>query len=551
MKKRITALLMALLILAGVSVVSTSAAARYSIWVGGVQVTSDNASDVLGDGTVRYAANENCLYLKNARISGEVLVEDMMSAGIYAGGMDLTIRFSGNNRITDCGASEWSIGVGVEEGNLSIVGEDDSASLAVYSSYSDGYSMGVYTTYNYDDILRGGDFIVDGGNVTVGYMGGETLIDATSVGVYCCDMTIKSGNVVSEGGATSSGDSIGVKAYGDIYVEGGSLTAKGKAGVASIGIAAESVEIIDDVTGDLASPGGGYLIVSEGAVVTAEASTAQVHSFGISLARGLQSNGTVIATSGDTTYPAGPEAVTTSYGIVGWGLASMLLRGGTVVAKSGYAYDSCGINAIWDKTLDYVIAGDVIISGNCDVTAISEGGYLYSDGLYVGGNFKLESGSLTAKGGPVTAESEYYPESGAIFAEGDVYILGGVLTASASEVTQEEGSDVTIYTSGTIQVDDELEIKGGKLLNGDEVSYIMQDSFDAPVVISAKSLSKLGDVNFDGDINIKDATAIQKHLALLEVFGEEALALADFNEDGGVSIKDATAIQKFIAGLEY
>ena len=229
----------------------------------------------------------------------------------------------------------------------------------------------------------------------------------------------------------------------------------------------------------------------------------------------------------------------------------MNFTGGKVVAKAGYAYDSCGINAIWDKTLDYVVAGDVTISGGADVTSISEGGYLYSDGMYVGGNFKLDSGSLFASGGSVTAESEYYPESGAIFAEGDINIIGGVLKASATEVTQKEGSDITIYSFGDIIISDNLEVNDGKLVNGDEVSYIMQDSFDKPIVVREKGYAELGDVNFDEDINIKDATAIQKHLASLVIFDEEALALADFNEDGGVSIKDATAIQKFIAGLEY
>ena len=70
------------------------------------------------------------------------------------------------------------------------------------------------------------------------------------------------------------------------------------------------------------------------------------------------------------------------------------------------------------------------------------------------------------------------------------------------------------------------------------------DKGDTPVQM-------LGDVNLDGDVNIKDATAIQKHLAELEVLEGEALAVADFDEDTFVTIKDATAVQKFIAGLEY
>jgi len=59
----------------------------------------------------------------------------------------------------------------------------------------------------------------------------------------------------------------------------------------------------------------------------------------------------------------------------------------------------------------------------------------------------------------------------------------------------------------------------------------------------------LGDVNFDGDVNIKDATAIQKHIALLEELDQEALDVADYDLNGNVNIKDATEIQKKIAGL--
>ncbi len=60
---------------------------------------------------------------------------------------------------------------------------------------------------------------------------------------------------------------------------------------------------------------------------------------------------------------------------------------------------------------------------------------------------------------------------------------------------------------------------------------------------------QLGDANTDGDVNIKDATAIQKHIANIEFLTENGLAVADYNDDKYVNIKDATAIQKFIAGI--
>ncbi len=59
----------------------------------------------------------------------------------------------------------------------------------------------------------------------------------------------------------------------------------------------------------------------------------------------------------------------------------------------------------------------------------------------------------------------------------------------------------------------------------------------------------IGDADLDGIVTIKDATAIQKHLAALVSFSEKAQLLADANRDTKVSISDATEIQKFIAGL--
>ncbi len=60
---------------------------------------------------------------------------------------------------------------------------------------------------------------------------------------------------------------------------------------------------------------------------------------------------------------------------------------------------------------------------------------------------------------------------------------------------------------------------------------------------------QLGDVNQDGNVNIKDATLIQKHLANLETLNSEKLKLADTNKDGYVSVKDATQIQKYVAKM--
>ena len=63
-------------------------------------------------------------------------------------------------------------------------------------------------------------------------------------------------------------------------------------------------------------------------------------------------------------------------------------------------------------------------------------------------------------------------------------------------------------------------------------------------------VSLLGDVTLDGQVNITDATEIQKYLAGSVEFSEVRKLNADVNGDGNISITDATTIQKIIAGIE-
>lgn len=60
---------------------------------------------------------------------------------------------------------------------------------------------------------------------------------------------------------------------------------------------------------------------------------------------------------------------------------------------------------------------------------------------------------------------------------------------------------------------------------------------------------KYGDADLNGTVNIKDATAIQKHSASLITLEGVALTLSDVTADNTVNVKDATAIQKYVAGL--
>lgn len=58
----------------------------------------------------------------------------------------------------------------------------------------------------------------------------------------------------------------------------------------------------------------------------------------------------------------------------------------------------------------------------------------------------------------------------------------------------------------------------------------------------------IGDANADGELNIKDATALQKYCAKM---GSVDKLVADFNGDLKIDVRDATDIQKKLAGLKY
>ncbi len=67
----------------------------------------------------------------------------------------------------------------------------------------------------------------------------------------------------------------------------------------------------------------------------------------------------------------------------------------------------------------------------------------------------------------------------------------------------------------------------------------------------AWNVRSLGDTNCDNKVNIKDATQIQRFIALIidETAEDFSYKNADVNTDGKITIRDATIIQKFVAKI--
>lgn len=60
----------------------------------------------------------------------------------------------------------------------------------------------------------------------------------------------------------------------------------------------------------------------------------------------------------------------------------------------------------------------------------------------------------------------------------------------------------------------------------------------------------LGDLDCDGKLTVKDATALQKYIAAMIGLNSQDKINADFNGDGKINVRDATAIQKRLAKLD-
>ncbi len=143
MRKRIFSILLTLCMVLSLMPTVAFGADSYEVWVGGIQVTSDNANDVLGDGTVSYDAVSNTLTLNNASITNACTPMGSDYAAIYAS-TALNIHLNGINTVIAPAATTGN-SYGVYCGNqLSITG---AGSLCAMGGKANIYSFGIYSLY--------------------------------------------------------------------------------------------------------------------------------------------------------------------------------------------------------------------------------------------------------------------------------------------------------------------------------------------------------------------------------------------------------------------
>ncbi|MBR5640552.1 MAG: S-layer homology domain-containing protein [Firmicutes bacterium] len=423
MKKVFSILLTLTLCLGLAAAISTQEvhAETYSIWVGGTEVTSDNASDVFGDGTVSYDTATNTLTLKNYSYSGQGWKNYSSFYGIYLGMYgDLKVQLVGDNNIqlaapdTNCNSyglfySNYDKLTFKGSGSLTVRGGDlpEGTSTSIETAGMGGY---------YGDIIFGNEFT---GSVTA--LGGKVTNAGSSIGLFAssgCD--VFNGTVVCMGGdfsATGSIYSLGSKMSSTANIYGGSFTSLGGKISTSNGYAYSYGVYGSSLTVNVFD---GTLIMQGGSAT----GTSSAYSNGTNWGTLNLYGGVTVAQGGaaaktDTSnfsglYSIGADCDVRSYGGV------LIARGGTL--NDGYR---------------------VVTKGYGDQRSAIDGRFLLGEGMKIAGAVGYSDVTGTSGFGELTVTSD---NSTAANLSGSV---GGVSNYSGQEGL---GSGYLVYPTGIVIV---------------------------------------------------------------------------------------------------
>lgn len=125
------------------------------------------------------------------------------------------------------------------------------------------------------------------------------------------------------------------------------------------------------------------------------------------------------------------------------------------------------------------------------------------------------------------------------FLSSDVVAVGNDVFANATKLK---------YVTAPSQI---LVISPDTFSNVSSLTVVCDDGSFAYSALSASFATSFnrGDVGLNGEIDIMDATIVQRYIASIQKLDTDALALADADFDAVVSVLDATYIQRYIAKL--
>ena len=425
----------------------------YPLWVGGVQVTSANKDDVLGDtdegATVVFtpAVDDNAattdvnesspatLTLNGADISGGN--NDSEYAAIYADGFDLTINVTENSTVTGPetnGLDDNSEGIYIDEGCLTITGSGRLTTTGGESANGYGCSYGIYV----DRAVT-----ING---PLNASGGETQ-DAMSCGIYAADVTVRSSGTLAASGGTGEAGSCGIWA-GNVTVDG-SLSAIGNSqaisGTVKNSIAGTGWTDTEGTTGKASiavSEAGqelnSYKKVQFPAVPDPVAYIDHNATTGTAETKACTSYTAFVEGINNTltTIPAGwyviqsGNAVATNRLVVSGTVNLILCDGATLIARKGITVTSGNTLNIYAGSIDETILGTgKLYAGTVNGTINT----CEDEYAGIGGSNGASGGTVTIHGGEITALGNTKAAGiggGNGGAGGTVTIYGGTVTAS-------------------------------------------------------------------------------------------------------------------------
>lgn len=518
MKKKLLFLAIAALLMALLCVSALASSDSLGLWVGGVEVTSANASNITGEGitggTVSYDAATKTLTLNGATLSGSHNA-DYFKANIYAIN-DLNIVLEGSNSIgsgEDCAI--------LAESDLKISGSgslacDDSKTEAAFDGHgiycggdlavqdatlnfyveNDGIycwdgnvelnnaTIDIISTYK--DCIYGNDVKISGGNVSLqskamtgqkyyGICGDEVLIcDGANVGIEAYVGCIDAYEALKVTGATTN------------------FSAKALASP-SLNFCAINVPYVD-VNGTIYPGVLDELVVVSGVVkdFTVFKTPTEVYVNGVDLLEeedGVPGavydpdTSTLTLTNVDLSVSYEDKAVIYADG----DLNIVLVGENKVTANGSYVY------GIWIESGSLFISGDslTVISNNSkaidvdDNACIASGKLIaagYTEGIDIGDDlYVLEGVEIEA-----TSRTYYGIETGE-----DLIVYGGEITAvNESDSTAMDiddnmkvygGSIIATNKSGgrALDIDDDLLVYGGSIVaTGEEYGIDVADDFN-------------------------------------------------------------------------
>ena len=434
---------------------------KYPLWVGGTQVTSENANNILANNTASYNADSNTLTLNGANITtfySDSDTGDYVYGIYYIGTEELNIVLAeGSNNIV-----EYSLGTAIPTGIDSLNADVSiSGTGTLNTNISGGASTGIHVNEH--------DLVISNSTVIISASGNY------SDGILAKNVTFNDATVTST--ASGETDCDGINA--DVQINGGTVTAT----VFATDDSSHAIEgtVKNNIAGtgwtDTAGTGDGTPIaVSDTARSLGDYKKVQFraaagsHSHDDINFTAWNSNNSLPDTAGN--YYLTEENVTLSSNwIVPNGEINLCLNGKTISINGHQIIVNTGSSLnLYDCQ-----EGSGKISGSPSSPSSSSTQIIFINGGLLnmhagtitgntnGGGVELKSGQFNMSGGTITKCGGYYG-GGSNPGIGGVDVEGGIFNMSGGSITGN-------YSRGVYFRGDQFNLSGNPVITGNTWTY--------------------------------------------------------------------------------